>query len=255
MWIRRIGRGRRSGAIEPVAGLIPSPRDAAVAASVAVVAAIVVGGLVSRLRRDRRVAVPYTRKLFHIGIFSIAAGVHAVMGAPAVVVYGSVVALFVVHAAWRGDGHALFEALARPTDAPRRALFVIVPLVTTAFGGLLSTLLLPRFAAVGYLVAGWGDAAGEPVGQRWGRHRYRVPSLAGVPATRSIEGSAAVFAFGTVAAVPALIAADVSSPSLMVAALAAGLAGALVEAVSNHGLDNLTVQLAAAGAAALVVAL
>jgi hypothetical protein len=44
----------------------------------------------------------------------------------------------------------------------------------------------------------------------------------------------------------------VSSPSLFAAAFAAGAAGAIVEAVSNHGLDNLTVQLAAAGAAALV---
>jgi phytol kinase len=198
------------------------------------------------------VAVPYTRKLFHIGIFSIAAGVHALRGAPAVVAYGCVVALFVLHSAWRGDGHPLFEALARPADAPRRALFVIVPLVMTAIGGLATSLLLPRFAAVGYLVAGWGDAAGEPVGQRWGRHRYRVTSLAGVRATRSVEGSLAVFAVGTAAAVPALISAHVSSPSLFAAAFAAGAAGAIVEAVSNHGLDNLTVQLAAAGAAALV---
>jgi len=25
---------------------------------------------------------------------------------------------------------------------------------------------------VGYLVGGLGDAAGEPVGTRWGKHRY-----------------------------------------------------------------------------------
>jgi phytol kinase len=199
------------------------------------------------------VAVPYTRKLFHIGIFSIAAGLHTMRGAPAVVVYGAVVALFVVHATWRGDGHPLYEALARPGDSPHRALFVLVPLVTTAVGGVTCSLLFPRFAAVGYLVAGWGDAAGEPAGQRWGRHRYRVPSLAGVTATRSIEGSLAVFAVGTVAAVPALLAASVSAGTLIAAALAAGAAGAMVEAVSHHGLDNLTVQLGAAGAAALVV--
>ena len=37
-----------------------------------------------------------------------------------------------------------------------------------------------------------------------------------------------------------------------VVGVAAGIAGALVEAVSNHGLDNLTVQVAASVAAALV---
>jgi phytol kinase len=215
---------------------------------VALLAALSIGTLVARLR-GRGIVVPYTRKLFHIGIFSIAAGVHVIRGTPAVVVYGAVVALVVLHATWRGDGHPLYEALARPADAPHRALFVIVPLLTTAVGGLAVSVLLPRFAAVGYLVAGWGDAAGEPAGQRWGRHRYRVPSFAGVRASRSVEGSAAVFIAGTVASVPALITGGFAPGTVAVAALAAGTAGALVEAVSTHGLDNLTVQLAAAGAA------
>lgn len=216
------------------------------------VAALVFGRLAGRLRSDRQIPVPYTRKLFHIGIFSIAAGVHLARGAPAVVVYGATIALIVLYAVWRGDGHPLYEALARPTDSPHRALFVIVPLITTAVGGLAVNLVLPRFAAVGYLVAGWGDAAGEPVGTRWGRHRYRVPSMFGVPASRSVEGSAAVFTAGTLAALPALAGAGLEPAMAIGAAIAAGLAGAIVEAVSTHGLDNLTVQLAAAGAAALV---
>ena len=241
-----------SALIEAIIRLIPALQDVAIGVPLALIAAAVFGGAASLLRVRRRLAVPYTRKLFHIGIFTIAAGAHAVFGAPAVVAYGTTVALVVVFAVARGDGYALYEALARPSDAPHRALFVIVPMLTTALGGLGAAWLFDRFAAVGYMVAGWGDAAGEPVGTRWGRHRYRVPSMAGVEVTRSIEGSLAVFVVGTLAAVPALLLLDLAPLQVATAAIAAGAAGTIVEAISTHGLDNLTVQVVAAGAAFLV---
>lgn len=215
---------------------------------------LVVGGLcaaaVARLRR-RGVRVAYTRKVFHFGIFSVAAGVHAVWGLPGTNVYGAVVALLVLGAVARGDGDAFYEALARESDRPRRSLFIVVPLVTTAVGGLASALLAGPFASVGYLVAGWGDAVAEPVGSRWGRHPYRVPSLGGVPAERTLEGSLAVFLVGWAGAALALAALGAhGGASLWGVAAACAAAGALVEAVSHHGTDNLTVQVAASVAAA-----
>ena len=59
--------------------------------------------------------------------------------------------------------------------------------MTTAIGGVLCNLLFPRYAYIGYLVCGWGDAVGEPIGMRWGKHRYNVPSMRGVPAQRSSQ--------------------------------------------------------------------
>jgi phytol kinase len=90
---------------------------------------------------------------------------------------------------------------------------------------------------------------GEPVGTRWGRHRYQVPSLAGVPATRSLEGSGAVFVVGTSAALLALLGMGFAIPAALGTAVACGLAGTAIEAFSSHGLDNLTVQVAAAAVA------
>jgi len=116
--------------------------------------------------------------------------------------------------------------------------------VTTAVGGLASALLAGPFASVGYLAAGWGDAVGEPVGARWGRHPYRVPSLAGVPATRTIEGSAAVFVVASVGSMLALWSLGFGGTAVW-AGVVCGAVAALVEAVSHHGLDNLTVQVAA----------
>ncbi|HSJ26407.1 MAG TPA: hypothetical protein VK929_17130 [Longimicrobiales bacterium] len=232
---------------------IPAPATVLAVAPAAAALTLVAAAGVGWLRVRHSVPAPYTRKLFHFIIISAALGVQLRWGLGGAIVYGGVVALAVLLALARGDGNPFYEALARPTDAPHRTLFILVPLITTALGGLLSNLLFPVWAHVGYMAVAWGDAIGEPVGTRWGRHRYRVPSLAGVPATRSLEGSAAVLLAAVVAALVALLASGVALHVAAGVAVAVGVATAAVEAVSNHGLDNLTIQLAAAGTAALLL--
>jgi len=226
--------------------LIPSAALAATLGPASAGYAAAAGWLAGRLRTRRGVRTAYTRKVFHFLIFTAAAGVHLLWGLPGVALFGGVTSLAVLYAVMRGAGFPFYEAMARPGDAPHRTLFILVPLATTALGGLTSNLLFGDLAFIGYLVAGWGDAVGEPVGARWGRHRYRVPSLAGVPATRSLEGSAAVWLVGTLAAALGLAALGLPLATLIGVALACGTAGALVEAFSSHGLDNFTVQVAAA---------
>lgn len=230
---------------------VPSIDTILVVAPVALLVGAAAAALASYLRA-RGVRTAYTRKVFHFTIFTAASVIQLVSGLGGVVVFGTIVALIVLFAVWRGAEHPFYEALARPNDAPRRTLFIVVPLVTTALGGVLSNLLFPAYAWAGYLVAGWGDAVGEPVGSRWGRHRYRVPSLAGVAATRSWEGSAAVLLVGALAVTLGGLMAGFDATTALRVGAAAATAGALVEAVSNHGLDNLTVQVAASAAAAFV---
>lgn len=201
----------------------------------------------------RGVRTAYTRKIFHFLIFTGAGGMHVWLGPSGVAAYGAGVVAVVLYGVWRGAGDPFYEALARASDEPRRTFFILVPLATTALGGLLANLLVPAFAHIGYLVCGWGDAVGEPVGARWGRHRYSVPGLAGVPATRSLEGSAAVFVVGAAAAFAGLLLSGVPVVRGAGVAVAVGAAGAAVEAFSNHGIDNLTVQIAAAVTAALML--
>jgi phytol kinase len=205
--------------------------------------------LAGYLRIARGVRTPYTRKIFHFTIFTAAGLLQIFRGLPAVVIFGSVTSAMVLYAIWRGDGFPFYEAMARPSDAPRRTLFILIPLITTALGGVTSNLLFPAWAFVGYLVCGWGDAVGEPVGTRWGAHRYSVPSMGGVKSTRSVEGSLAVFTAGTAATVAALLLQGLPLQQVLLIGLAAGAAGAVVEAVSTHGLDNFTVQVAASAAA------
>lgn len=226
---------------------IPTPRVALTVSALTLVYASAAAAWVGRLHVRRGMATAYTRKVFHLLIFTAASAVHLYWGRPAVAVFGSVVAGLVLVAVWRGGTSPFYEALARPSDVPRRTLFILVPLVSTAVGGVLANLLFPQFAYVGYVVCGWGDAVAEPVGKRWGRHPYSVPSLGGVPAERTLEGSLSVAVVGTAAASLALVAGTGLSPGAALGVGAAsGLAAAAVEAVSNHGLDNLTVQLAGA---------
>lgn len=199
------------------------------------------------LKLKKGVRTPYTRKVFHFLIFTTACFVQVKGGLQATILYGSIVSCCVLYAIFRGEGFGFYEAMARPTDAPHRSLYIFIPLVTTALGGVLANIFFQPVAAIGYLVGGWGDAIGEPVGSRWGKHKYKVHSLMGVPATRSIEGSCAVCTAGFLAAVIGLLLIGAPLGLAISIALICALVTVVVEALSTHGMDNLTVQVFAAG--------
>jgi phytol kinase len=203
-----------------------------------------------RLQR-RGARTGFTRKVFHFLIFATAAALEWRLGTPAVCLFGAACTAAVFTAVWLGPGSLLYEAIARPKDAPHRTLFVLVPYFATLLGGVAANVLFGPVAVAGYLVTGLGDAIGEPVGTMFGTHTYRVRSLSSVPATRSLEGSAAVFVMSAVAM---LLAAAVSpqitlAESGLVKVLAIAAASAAVEAASPHGWDNLTMQIVPAALA------
>jgi phytol kinase len=237
-----------------LARALPSKQLIILTGPLMLVYVVLVAMLVCYLKKYRQVRTPYTRKIFHFLIFTTAGIFQFRFGLPLVVLFGSIVSGLVLVAVLVGEGFVFYEALARESDRPHRSLFVLVPLATTALGGLLINLFFPQFAFIGYLVGGWGDAVGEPVGTRWGRHRYAVPSLMGVRAQRSLEGSAAVALVSTVVAFSGFYLLHYPVSTALATALLCGLGSTAVEAVSNHGLDNLTIQVAAAGLATLALA-
>ncbi len=97
-------------------------------------------------------------------------------------------------------------------------------------------------AVAGLLVMGFGDGFAGIVGQKFGKHRYKIFN-----AEKSIEGSIAMFLFSFLAVFliflifsPSFTWAKIISISLITA-----LASTLVEAISIKNFDNLTVPIIA----------
>ncbi|NOZ60870.1 MAG: hypothetical protein GXO74_04240 [Calditrichaeota bacterium] len=187
----------------------------------------------------------YTRKIFHFSIFASVAAIQFLWGTPIVCLFGGMTSLVILLAVILGDGNIFYEALAREKDAPHRSYFIIVPYFATLIGGLASNIFLGNFAVFGYLVTGFGDAIGEPVGTRFGAHEYRVPSLKGVKTKRSLEGSFAVFVVSGIAIVLGIFLTPTMDLhfSLILKILLIALFSAVIEAVSPHGWDNTTMQI------------
>jgi phytol kinase len=187
----------------------------------------------------------YTRKVFHFLIFGTVAALQWRLDTPAVCLFGGMCTIAVFFAVWTGPGNRLYEALARERDEPHRTFFILVPYFTTAIGGLVSNIAFGPVAVAGYLVTGLGDAIGEPVGTMFGTHHYRVRSLSSVPATRSLEGSTAVFIMSVGALLlAAAVSQQITLPALGIAkVLVIAAASTLVEAASPHGWDNATMQI------------
>jgi phytol kinase len=191
-----------------------------------------------KLKRGWRTG--YTRKLFHFLTFGSAAVLQFAAGPVAVCLFGGMTSLVILFAVLSGDGSPMYEPLAREKDAPHRTWYIVVPCVATLIGGLTIAAFFPRTAVIGYLVRGIGDAVGEPVGTRFGRHPYRVLLPGRVPCQRSLEGSFGVFVASSLAAlVGALSIPGIDfGAGLIARAFFLGVVAASLEAVSPHGWDN-----------------
>src|SRR5215213_8391821 len=134
---------------------LPSPGVVIFGALLALVWAYSCLSFAGHLKTKTGLRTGYTRKVFHALIFLSAVVAHAIGGLVAVCVFGMMVSVVV---------------------------------------GFAGNILFGPIAVVGYLVGGLGDAAGEPVGTRWGRHRYLNAKV-----TKTFEGSIAVLSASLVA--------------------------------------------------------
>lgn len=113
-------------------------------------------------------------------------------------------------------------------------------------------------AVAGVMAMTWGDALAALIGRRFGQHKYQVGN-----SVRSWEGSVAMLLASTVAIFLVLLSLPGSLLSPLSVSISVGWAfltalvsatfATLVEAVSPHGTDNLSVPLVAAGVAWIVL--
>ena len=234
---------------------LPPIPEILIPAAISAVAILGSGILSGALKRRAGWPTGYTRKLFHFLIFFTAVGLHLWGGMPAVNILGVGMGIYVILIVRAGDRNFFFEALAREKDSPRRGYFIVLPYLTTALGGLLSNWLFGAFAVMGYLVGGAADAVAEPVSVRFGRHRYRVPSLKKVEiAERSVEGSLSVLVVSIVLSAVFFCAYyHLPLSRSLLSSLLLSVVVVFVEAASPHGADNLTIQVTASGLASFFV--
>jgi len=101
----------------------------------------------------------------------------------------------------------------------------------------------PHMAVAGIMAMTWGDAFASIIGLRWGRRKYQIFGR-----TRSLEGSAAMFAFSFASIMITLMAMTaLGSPASLLYAFVLAAFATAVEALSPWGIDNLTVPILSAG--------
>src|SRR5688500_13767304 len=223
--------------------MLLNPTAVTLGALAALVSSYVCLSFAAHLKTQVHVRTGYSRNLFHVLIVISAVFVHALGGFWAVCVFGAMVSLVVGYAVSRGRGNRFYQALARKQDGPNRTYYVVIPYFATLIGGMASNLFFGPLAVMGYLVAGLGEAAGEPVGVRRGKHPYTINS-GGAKITKTYEGSLAVLA----ASVVALLIGVAISPQLqfdlraLVVLPVIAIICTLVEAFSPRGWDNVPMQ-------------
>ena len=234
---------------DTILGFIPPYPQILYVVVLSAVSILVSALLAGALKKYAEWKTGYTRKTLHFLIFFTAVGLHIWGGMRAVNILGLGMGIFVLYAVLAGDGNFFFESMAREKDFPRRGYFIVVPYLTTAAGGLISNFLFGGCAVMGYAVCGAADAIAEPIGVRFGKHKYKVPSLKKVQvAERSLEGSFSVLIVSLVLSLLFFMSLYQFPPArAMMASAILSVVTVLVEAVSFHGADNLTIQVTASG--------
>lgn len=136
----------------------------------------------------------------------------------------------------------MYAAFDRPEDRPHTLKWLFTQYLATYIVAVplyfyFHSIQMPRLLLILIFVNGIGDGLAEPVGVRWGKHKYKVRALFTKQTyTRSIEGSACVF----ITSVLVLIGfKDVFTTNQLIAALILfPISVTLAEAYSPHTWDS-----------------
>jgi phytol kinase len=201
-----------------------------------IVFVFIVIAVAEAIRRFFSLSSNFTRKVIHVGVgnwvflwpFSFDHW-YAIIVPPA---------LFVVlnYVSYRRE---LFKAMERKEKAGGLGT-VYYAISLTIIAPIAMILGLTWVAASAIILMAWADGLADPIGRRYGVHKYRIAG-----STKSVEGSLGFFLVGvcSVAATLAFFGAFSPLPPLNIPTFALGIAalGTLIEAVSPAGTDNLTV--------------
>jgi dolichol kinase len=198
------------------------------------------------IRRRRGYPQEFTRKIVHVGAGMWVLGVLALFENWYIGVIPFASFIVINYIIWR---YKILDAVDAPDSTPGTVYFALS--ITILFGLLWRTGSPSDYgyiAAAGTMAMTWGDALAAIIGKTWGRHTYTVGT-----STRSWEGSLAMFIASATAMLLVLqlapgsslspLAAPLGLPLSITAALIAAIVATGAEAVSPHGMDNISVPL------------
>jgi phytol kinase len=195
-----------------------------------------------------------TRKFIHIGAGMWTFGVLALFNSWQIGIIPFASFIFLNYLFYR---YRLVSAMDTSSSSPGTVYFAIS--VTLLFAVFWRPMAVDQvsIAATGVMAMTWGDALAALVGKTYGKHKYQFGE-----SSRTWEGSAVMFVTSAIVIflVLTLLPTSFFSPNsltwdtwkVLLASFLAASSATLVEAVSPHGTDNLTVPLVAAGVVGIV---
>jgi phytol kinase len=99
----------------------------------------------------------------------------------------------------------------------------------------------PEYAAIGILVMAWGDGLAAIVGQKWGRHPYKI-----LGNSKSVEGTATLLLVSYIVTTIILCIAHGNLPIVWLVGIPVAIVAVILESISQFGLDNISLPLGAA---------
>jgi phytol kinase len=112
------------------------------------------------------------------------------------------------------------------------------------------TINRPQYAALGILVMAWGDGLAALVGQRFGKHPYKIWEN-----KKSWEGSGTMALVSLIVSGLIFLSVNGNNWQTWIVSLSVALVATILEAFSVYGIDNLTVPLGSAALGFLLIEL
>jgi phytol kinase len=99
----------------------------------------------------------------------------------------------------------------------------------------------PEYAVIGILAMAWGDGLAAIVGQKWGRHPYKI-----LGNSKSLEGTVTLLVVSYVITTIILYITHGNLPIVWFVGIPVAIVAVILESISQFGIDNITLPLGAA---------
>jgi len=189
-------------------------------------------GIAEGLRKWRSYSVDFTRKFIHIAVGMWAYGTVLLFERKEFAIIPPLIFIFInAFSYWKGT----FKAM--ETGEKGQLGTIYFPLSFSVLTWLLWD--QPHLLVASLMPMTWGDALAAVIGKRIGKRKFSIGKI-----TRSLEGSLTMFIAGWIATFIPLILLPSSEMGVLNALGLSGLTSLMatvVEALSPHGMDNLTV--------------